>query len=726
MKINMNKPNASRVPRIASILRMPSGMPSVIGADSQSVGHAPIQKTEFLNVAYDEFCRRIEAGEVVDPVSFCNSQGRYRTELLRRIELHNFLDANPETLDLLEPIPWPAIGDQLGDATILEELGRGGVGRVYLAQDNSLPRRYVIKASAFENGEARRLSRLDHPNVVPIYFVDEDEHAGLSLIVMPLQSRRTLHDVLDFAFAGEAQPTQWSDVADRLFPEALDASRQSRKSSYRETVLKIAAEISEALQHCHDHGIYHFDLKPSNILLLPDGSPVLIDFGVGEDTDHDVDTNAEVIGGTKPYMSPEQIRKLLLFDGASDAPQGKSDVYSLGVMLCQLLTGEHPFSEVAFTGTEEQLLLQQQAWKSDDLISYDLSPALKSVLRQCLALDPAERPTAGELSKSLGIAIYERTRKIRRRSFMAAMAGGALAVGALNPEVSFKVGRMHRERRNWQGALDALDRAIEMDGENIKYLTARASVYLMRAWETLDWDPVLGITPAILGGAMADFGFAHSDYEVASKYTVHPAINACLAYTEYLRREHEMSLDQAKRARKAGFENSAIANIEGIASRRSRRPSNALSLAVKRYPGDQTALLNYSYFNRSLARNGKVAAIQSGLRNAQHAFRIGPARVSVHYELAFYLACDLQFGDVADKTTRRKEICNVLIEGLKLKLHTPAQIKNALGHIFDVVLDDAALQLQMKNSANVAARRFVRMDHPLGVGNSAWIHYLDV
>lgn len=712
------------VPRIESILRMPIANADSLPA-SQFTGQSPI-KADVLDRAYDEFCRRVETGEDVDIVAFCKSHERYQTELRRRIELHRFFDENPETLDLLEPIPWPVDGDELGPGTILEELGRGGVGRVYLAQDNSLPRKYVIKASAFENGEAHRLSKLNHPNVVPIHFVDEDEFTELNLIVMPFQSRHTLHDVLDTAFGGDAPAKLWSTVKDQLFSKDADfghdtVSTKSDKTSYREKVLQIGAELAEALQHCHDQDVYHFDLKPSNILLLPDGKPMLIDFGVGTDADH-----GELVGGTKPYMSPEQIRKFL-FDHVGDGPNEKSDVYSLGVILCQMLTGDHPFSDVAFSGTEEQLLLRQQSWTADGLGAHGLSAQLVATLNECLAPEPSARPNAGDLAKSLLKAAGERSRKIKRRSFVAALAGGALAAGYFNPDVAFATGLMHRENREWEPALAAFDRAIGRDSKNPKYLTARASVFLMRSWEVLDWDPVFGTVPSIRK-AKEDVKLAHADYLSATSSITNPVLTSCLAYTHYRLGQYSEARTSALEARRSGFENSQIANIEGLARTRDGRGIANLCLAAKRYPGDQTAQLNVVRSQMKAAREGDLAAIRSGLQHIRWAFEIGPTKIYMHQYYSFFLACEMIHGKVANVNERKREICSALVEGLKARLHPPhAILGSSYRHVFEPVLNDVELKRQMTLSAGVEARRSVRIDHPLGViGDHKWVPYLDV
>src|SRR5262249_37753388 len=110
---------------------------------------------------------------------------------------------------------------------------------------------------------------------------------------------------------------------------------------YVRAVLWVASRIAEGLAHAHEHGILHRDLKPAHILLSDEGQPMLLDFGVAEDTKLGAGVAAALVGGTLPYMAPEHLDACR---GGAGAVTAQSDVYALGVILFELLTGRHPFA----------------------------------------------------------------------------------------------------------------------------------------------------------------------------------------------------------------------------------------------------------------------------------------------------------------------------------------------------------------------------------------------
>jgi len=203
----------------------------------------------------------------------------------------------------------------IGRYRIIHRLGQGSFGRVYLAHDDDLDRPVAIKVPNPERitqpenvaaflTEARILAKLDHPNIVPVHDVGRTED-GLCFVVSKL-------------IAG-------SDLAVRL--------RQARPS-FRESA-ELVATVAEALHYAHTRGLVHRDIKPGNILIDASGKPCLVDFGLAL-RDDDFGKLA-VIAGTPPYMSPEQAR------GEGHRVDGRSDIFSLGIVFYELLTGRRPF-----------------------------------------------------------------------------------------------------------------------------------------------------------------------------------------------------------------------------------------------------------------------------------------------------------------------------------------------------------------------------------------------
>jgi serine/threonine protein kinase len=210
----------------------------------------------------------------------------------------------------------PAPPAAFGRYQVRDTLGAGGFGAVYLGHDTQLDRPVAIKvlhggpgvtraeAERFL-GEARRLAQLSHPGIVAVHDV------GLEGGQIYLVS-----DFLDGPDLG-----RWLGDHHPAWPEAA----------------RLAATVADALAHAHARLIIHRDVKPANIILTPDRGPVLVDFGLGLDERRSGGSELGVISGTPSYMAPEQVA------GAAHRIDGRTDIYSLGVVLYQMLCGRLPF-----------------------------------------------------------------------------------------------------------------------------------------------------------------------------------------------------------------------------------------------------------------------------------------------------------------------------------------------------------------------------------------------
>src|SRR5262249_9466130 len=212
------------------------------------------------------------------------------------------------------------IGERLGKWIIYKELGRGGMGRVYLANEEIGGRRAAIKILAAELAQDVRflqrfqreidiLSRLEHPNIVRFY--ESGLENGLYFYAMEYVEGESLDEVLH-----RDGRLPW--------PEVLDA----------------ALQICPALKHAHDHGIIHRDLKPPNLLRTAAGVIKLTDFGIAKAFASTQLTSTAGVVGTAEFLSPEQ--------AAGKPVTKRSDLYSLGVVLYTLLTGRVPFEGTSF------------------------------------------------------------------------------------------------------------------------------------------------------------------------------------------------------------------------------------------------------------------------------------------------------------------------------------------------------------------------------------------
>jgi serine/threonine protein kinase/Tfp pilus assembly protein PilF len=260
---------------------------------------------------------------------------------------------------------------ELGDYELLEEVGRGGQGVVFRARQKSLDRTVALKVISLGQWaseahlkrfrrEAHAAASLDHPSIVPIYEVGERE--GSCYFSMKFVEGGQLDEVV------------------RRTPLSI---RQAAE---------LIAKVARTVHYAHEHGILHRDIKPGNILLDKDGEPHLTDFGLARllDTQSSVTRTIEVLG-TPSYMAPEQAA------GNNIAISRNTDVYGLGAVLYQLLTGQPPFA--GGTTYETIRLLRDTEPRQPRLLNRKIDRDLSTICLKCLEKDPK-----GRYSSALALA----------------------------------------------------------------------------------------------------------------------------------------------------------------------------------------------------------------------------------------------------------------------------------------------------------------------------------
>ncbi|MBO0699720.1 MAG: serine/threonine protein kinase, partial [Zavarzinella sp.] len=317
----------------------------------------------------------------------------------------------------------PAAGDRFASFRLVAELGRGAFGRVFLAEQPELAdRQVVLKVSVDVRAEAEALARLLHTNIVPVYSVHRS--GPLQAVCMPYCGGTTLAHAVR-RFRGDTVPESGkglvtlihsSAASQRLLPPAggssdsLPTTPQPGSTmvldllnglSYVDAILWLGARLADALAHAHDRGILHRDLKPANVLLTDEGQPMLLDFNLASDTRLDGLAEVARLGGTLPYMPPEHIES---FGGERRVVDGRGDLYALGVILYELLTGRPPFPVYNRAGAEflRRMVTDRQRPPRLRDRNRAVTPAVEAIVRKCLDPDPAQRyQTAHDLKDDL-------------------------------------------------------------------------------------------------------------------------------------------------------------------------------------------------------------------------------------------------------------------------------------------------------------------------------------
>ena len=275
-----------------------------------------------------------------------------------------------------------------GDYELLGEIAQGGMGVVHYARQVSLNRTVALKmirsgqlASATEvqrfHTEAEAAANLDHPNIVPIYEIGE--HEGQHYFSMKLMEGGTLADLIAEVRGQKLEVRNLtSDIP------TLTSDLWLRRAA------QLLATIAHAVQHAHQRGVLHRDIKPTNILLDDRGEPHLTDFGLAKVVQDRPDvTQSLAVLGTPGYMSPEQAA------GRSKQLTTAADVYSLGAVLFELLTGRAPFLGDSALAVLKQVLENEPSSpaKSNPHVDHDL----ETICLKCLEKNPAHRYGTAEL-----------------------------------------------------------------------------------------------------------------------------------------------------------------------------------------------------------------------------------------------------------------------------------------------------------------------------------------
>ena len=364
------------------------------------------------------YLESVDAGNPVPPQEFVADWPELRDDFLKFISQSGILQ------DWIGPTVGGFAAAQLAEDralvssefagfNILEVLGRGGMGIVYHAVQQTDGRPVALKVlrqfgkssqshrTRFQR-EARTIESLRHPHIVPLIGAGEDQ--GTSFLAMQLIDGVTIADVIadqaknsgsnepandSPAFRSEAKTPISQQTAAQCLSRAV-----GRHGNYDQTIASCLADVADALHHAHESGVIHRDVKPSNLMIDTHGHVWLTDFGLASrDQEETAVTATGDLVGTPIYMSPEQA--IGRYSNASQA----ADVYSLGATLYELATLHKPFD-----GNRHQILLQviRGEFPAPSRVRADIPRQLETIIVKAMSLSPQDRyASAGEMAKDL-------------------------------------------------------------------------------------------------------------------------------------------------------------------------------------------------------------------------------------------------------------------------------------------------------------------------------------
>lgn len=384
-----------------------------------------IPTSELLQLITIEMDYRQAKGETIELKEFLQQMPDTINEDVNAITKLQLHETTAARTDLLKKAKVPAVrkivepGDTLDDFELVAELGKGSFATVFLARQKSMQRMVALKISNDHGLEAQTLAQLDHPNIVRVFDQrPAEEQKGLQLLYMQYLEGGTLLDVLrNIILIPEEH------LSGKSFVECVDAAiiergaspqyesserKQYMNASWEKTICNIGYRLAKALAYAHEKGVLHRDIKPANVLIGSDYSVKLADFNISSAENVVGDSK---FGGSLVYMSPEQIRAFNIDDDFD--PQDlnfKCDIYSLGVMLYQLLKKELPFYAMSKSRSADGLntMIAEREHSIDRILSSlkGYSPLLKNALVRCLQPKLEDRPaSARDLANQLKVGL---------------------------------------------------------------------------------------------------------------------------------------------------------------------------------------------------------------------------------------------------------------------------------------------------------------------------------
>ena len=630
-----------------------------------SIAKSPLTPSLLIDAAYEDFCKRADAGQPVDLTAFLGEYPEIRSTLGRLLELHVGLEQNIR--DERAAIRWPNVGDTVRGLRLVRKLGEGAFSRVYLAIEPAIGNRQVaVKFTSQAATEAFILGRIDHPNIAKILYVAYDEESHLSIIAMPYCGSATVSSLLDRVLASPKQPEDAGIIGraarDSIADPTTDSGRaDAYPGTYEQGVRSLFADICDAVGRLHEMGILHRDLKPSNVLFRPNGSPMLLDFNLADDPS----APESRFGGTYLYMAPEQLHALdRRLAGEPDGLGPRSDLFSIGVMLWEVATGQHPFGPfpVGLSMPTIEALLEERhrrGFRGKLPTGWRMSADLAAIAQRCLAIDPKERPSSAAELRALLLPTKRAKSKTTKwgigvaAAVLAVWVGVALTSPALSPTELRAEGESALRANDFAKAEERFTRVIAADSRDARGWLGRGMARLNRVQAEPDFGvfargdrKLIDDFVVLPRGKLLKESLVASlaDVQTAEALVQSPDAKVLKAYLSQLMGQSQPSEALYEEYLAQTPSKAAQNNLAVLYSKRgdNAKALGLLDAAIAKDPRFQIAYFNRALIHLQLSRvkgDRNFADIQKDhwmkcVENLRLAVKIGPKSGELHYQLA--------------------------------------------------------------------------------------------